>query len=300
MVAMLLMSLGLVIGLPDAGTATVKGMVTDINDGEPIEGAEVTISYHSITRTDVTDSSGAYMFNLDPECYCLKTVKATKDGYRPESKDVGVSGVTVVDFELLFMELEPYMGTVMGTVTDNHDGQPISSARVELEYHETLRTVFTDTSGEYRFDQVPECFCLKNISVSKEGYIPQSTQVGVAGETVVDFALLLEELPPPPEEGTIMGVVTDYHNGQPISGAHVTLEHDDVVRTTLTDSEGKYRFDQVPECRCLKKVSVSMAAYIPQSTEVSVDGETIVDFALWIEEVNPPPQEGRLTGVVTE
>jgi protocatechuate 3,4-dioxygenase beta subunit len=300
LIATLLLSLGSVAGLMDPNTGTVKGTVTDTNDGKPIEGAEVTISYHGITRTDITDALGTYKFTLVPECYCLKTVKATKDAYRPESKDVGVSGVTVVDFQLFIMELEPHVGIVMGTVTDYHDGEPIIGARVELEYDDRIRTIYTDTEGMYWFGQVPEGLDLKEISVSMDRYLPQSAQVEVDGETVVDFALWIEELPPTPEEGTIKGMVTDYNNGLPIGGAHVTLEYEDVIRTVLTDADGRYSFEGVPIGDLLKEVSVTMATFIPQSQKVVAETETIVDFALWVEEGNPPPQGGVLSGIVTD
>ncbi len=297
-IAMLLLSLGPAGALPNVGSGTVMGTVTDINDGEPIEGAQVTISYHGIVRTDITDASGAYKFTNVPECFCLKTVEVTKDGYRPESEDVGVSGITVVDFELMIEELEPYMGTIMGSVTDSHDGEPLEGARVELEYHGTTRTVFTDAEGEYRFDRVPECFCLKNITVTKEAYRPETAQVGVHGITVVDFELMHEEMEPP--KGSVRGIVTDADTDLPIKGAEVTLGYHDIVRTTITNADGLYVFTDVPICYCMKDLSVEADGYIGEERQVAVGEETVEDFALEPDDGGSTGFYGTISGIVTD
>ncbi len=298
MIAMLLLSLGPAFALPNVGTATVMGTVTDINDGEPIEGALVTISYHGIVRTDVTDATGGYKFTNVPECFCLKNIEVTKDGYRPESKDVGVSGITVVDFELMTEELEPYMGTIMGTVSYDYDGTPIEGARVDLEYHGTIRTVFTDAEGEYRFDRVPECFCLKNITANADHYRPQTKSVGVSGITVVDFELENEEGMPP--TGSLSGHVTDADTGLPIAGATVTLEYHDNTLTTTTDAEGVYVFPEVPICRCMKDLSIEADGYVGEERQVAVGEDTVENFALEPEDGGSTGLYGTLSGIVTD
>jgi protocatechuate 3,4-dioxygenase beta subunit len=295
-IAMMLISLMPTMAIPGPGQGTVMGTVTDYHDGKPIEGALVKISYHGITKVDITDSAGKYRFTNVPECFCLKTINATKDGYRPESKDVGISGVTVVNFELWKEEQEPHMGTVMGTVTDYNNGEPLEGARVEISYHETIREVYTDSDGKYTFKHVPECYCLKKVTASMEHFRPESKEVGVSGVTVVDFELWKEEQEP--HMGTVMGTVTDYNNGEPIEGAHVEISYHETVREVYTDSDGKYKFDNVPECYCLKTINVTMKGYISESKEVGVSGVTVVDFELWIEEQEPP--QGTVMGTVTD
>ncbi len=295
-IAMMLLSLVPAMALPGDAMATIMGTVTDYNNGEPIEGAKVTISYHNIVRTDVTDSAGMYKFTNVPECYCLKELTASKEQYRPETKQVGVSGVTVVDFELWIEEQEPNQGTVMGTVTDNNTGEPIEGALVELLYHDIVRSTLTAASGKYVFDEVPECFCLKTIKVTKEHYRPESEDVPVSGVTIVDFRLWIEEQEP--QQGTVTGTVTDYNNGEPIEGALVVLRYHETIMETYTDADGKYRFEEVPECRCYKSVEVTMKGYVPESKDVAVSGPTVVDFQLWIEEQEPPM--GTVTGTVTD
>ena len=262
--------------------ATVTGTVTDTNDGKAIENALVVISYHEIDRSVLTDENGKYTFMNVPECFCLKTIKVTKDGYRPETKEVGVSGITVVDFQLMTEEKEPYFGSIIGTVTDMHDGKPLEDAKVVLEYHETIRETYTDSNGEYRFDEVPECFCLKKVTADIEHYRPESKEVGVEGETVVDFELMIEEQHP--DDGTIHGTVTDASNGEPISGAKVVVTHDGMTWEDVTDDDGEYLITGIPLCFCMKDISFSADGFKTQRGSVAIDQDTEMNIALEPEE----------------
>ena len=285
-IAAMLLALFPAMAGPGPYYATVMGTVTDTNDGEPIENALVVISFHGTEMSRLTDDEGKYKFTKVPECFCLKTIKVTKDGYRSETEDVAVSGVTVVDFELLFMELEPYEGTIMGTVTDNHDGTPMQGVHVELEYHGTVREVYTDSDGKYRFERVPICYCLKKVTATKEHYRPETKEVGVQAVTIVDFALWIEEQVPY-DEGTVSGIVTDAETGEPIEGALVVIKHEGSIKETFTDEEGKYTLTGIPMCRCPKNIDVSAKGYISQEGSIAVDEDTIVDFALQPEDDDP-------------
>ena len=297
-IAMMFMALLPAAAIPGSNMATVMGTVTDYNNGEPIEDAQVVISYHGTVRTVYTDAQGKYEFNNVPECYCLKTVNVTKEHFRPLSEDVAVSDVTIVDFQLWIEEGEPPMGTVEGTVTDVHNGEPIEGAQLQLQYHDNIRKTISDADGKYKFTQVDECRCFKNIKVTKESYRPESEDIAVSGVTVVDFQLMVEEGVPP--AGTLSGTVTDVNNGEPVEGATVQLMYNDHFRETTTDADGKYRFDDVPEAWNPKKVLVTKELYRPESKDIDVEGDTIVDFQLMIEELPPTPNGGTLTGVVTD
>lgn len=169
---------------------TVTGTVSDADTGDACEGATVTIEYHGILREDTTDDEGRYTFNSVPICFCLKTVTALKDGYETQSLDVGVSKMTVVDFQLVpDGGDDPYGGTVTGTVTDAETGQPIEGALVRITHHGEVSEALTDEDGRYTVTGIPLCYCLKDISVSAEGYEGQEDQIAVGEETVADFQL---------------------------------------------------------------------------------------------------------------
>ena len=280
-------------GGDDPNSGILTGTVTDDHDGEPLSDVLMTLKYHEEVRTTLTDANGGYTFEDIPVCFCLKNISASLEHYRPESKDVGVASVTIVDFALMIEEMEPPMGTVIGTVTDIHNGEPIEGANVELEYNDHVRKTTTDADGKYSFDNVPEAFGLKNIKVTKVAYRPEYQEVGIEGVTVVDFALMIEEMEPPQDTGTLTGTVTDASTGEAIEGATVTLEYHDQSRTTLTDAEGVYTFTGVPICFCLKDVSVAADGYTGQSTSVGVGEETVLDFAL-----EPDGGDGMISGSI--
>ncbi len=89
--------------------------------------------------------------------------------------------------------------------------------------------------------------------------------------------------PAPVTTGSIAGRVTDSTSGVPIPGATVT----DGTRSSLTDSNGYYTIDKVPEGNYT--LTASATDYVDRSISVSVVAgqTTLADFALT--EVAPPP-----------
>ncbi len=251
-------------------------------------------------------------------------------------------------------------GTLTGQVMDGDTNKPISTVRMTLKYHELVRHDWTDSNGWYKFDNVPICFCLKNISAAKTGYESQYKLVAVHEVTYVNFSLNpiedpqdesdepnepddpkdpedpkepeepddpddpdepnepedpddpdeaeepeepeepdQPEEPQQPEEpdepnesdepdenhdeqmyGTITGIVIDSKTNVPIADALMTLKYHDIVRKQYTDAYGRYSFDKVPICFCLKNISASKDGYTEQSQEVPVNKVTYVNFTL--------------------
>lgn len=199
-------------------------------------------------------------------------------------------------------------GTITGVVMDAETDEPLASALMTLKYHDLIRTDLTDSNGEYSFDNVPICFCLKNISAAKIDYESEYQLVGVSELTYVNFSLSPTSATPPddeePEEppddeppedddlwGIITGIVTDAKTTIPIAGALVTLKCHDETRTQLTNSDGEYEFAKVPICFCLKNVSVDKSGYESQYELTGVHEITWVNFTLEpasSTEINPP------------
>ncbi|MCK4300352.1 MAG: carboxypeptidase regulatory-like domain-containing protein [Planctomycetes bacterium] len=200
--------------------------------------------------------------------------------YRLQSKEVSVSGVTVVDFQLEIEEQEPPLGSLEGTVTDVNNGAPIEGAIVQLVYNDQFRETTTDADGKYWFDDVPEDWNPKKILVTKDLFRPESKDIDVEGDTTVDFQLMIEELPPPLNGGALTGVVTDSETDQPMEGATVTLDYHENKLTVQTDDEGRYVFQGIPICFCLKGLSVSMDDYITQAMSIAISEGTVQDVAL--------------------
>jgi protocatechuate 3,4-dioxygenase beta subunit len=260
--------------------ATVKGTVTDVNNGAPIEGALVELSYHDYDHYTYTDADGKYTITEVDQCRCYKTISASAKSYRPESKNVTVSGETTVDIQLMIEEQEPPKVSLMGTVTDIHNGEPIEGALVQIEQDDHVRKTTTDALGNYWFEYFPAAMYPTYIQVTKEPYRPESKVINVTGETRVDFQLMIEELPPVQEMGTLYGMVADVVTGEPVEGVMVTLEYHDTKLVTTTDVKGWYDFTDVPICFCMKDLTVSKEGYESQTMSIAIDEETAQNVTL--------------------
>ncbi len=194
-IALLVLSSGLAQNILEwvngTNEGTITGIVTDAETDEPIPNALMTLEYHDIFRTELTDSKGRYTFTNVPICFCLKNVSVYKKGYEDQYKMVAVSKLTVVDFSLKPIDNgnDPNEGIITGFVKDAVTDDPIPDVLMTLKYHDITRTELTDSNGWYTFTNVPICFCLKNISASKRGYESQYELVAVSEITYVNFTL---------------------------------------------------------------------------------------------------------------
>lgn len=84
----------------DSRYGVITGIVTDAETNDPIPDALMTLSYHGLIRTELTDSDGWYTFTEVPICFCLKNVSASKSGYEGQYKLVAVSEITYANFSL--------------------------------------------------------------------------------------------------------------------------------------------------------------------------------------------------------
>ena len=79
-------------------------------------------------------------------------------------------------------------GTLSGYVTDPAMN-PIEGAKVRVYFHETYEENYTDSSGYYHVTNIPICYCLKNATVSKEGYTTKWVLLAIGENTTYDFVL---------------------------------------------------------------------------------------------------------------
>ena len=79
-------------------------------------------------------------------------------------------------------------GTLSGYVTDSAMN-PIKGAKVRVYFHETYEENYTDSSGYYHVTNIPLCYCLKNATVSKKGYISEYVLLSIDETTIHNFVL---------------------------------------------------------------------------------------------------------------
>ena len=79
-------------------------------------------------------------------------------------------------------------GTLSGYVNDTNK-DPIDGALVRVHFHGTYEEDYTDSSGYYHVTNIPICWCMKNCTASKEGYITEWVLLSIGGNETYDFVL---------------------------------------------------------------------------------------------------------------
>ena len=83
-------------------------------------------------------------------------------------------------------------GNLLGYVNDTF-GHPIEGALVRVHFHETYEEDYSDPDGFYHVTNIPICYCLKNATCSKDGYIKEWVLLSIAENTTHDFVLTLDD-----------------------------------------------------------------------------------------------------------
>ncbi len=117
----------------------------------------------------------------------------------------------------------------------------------------TLYIFFFIISVIFIFENVPICYCLKNISATKDGYEHDWQLVATSKLTYANFSLIPEypqnesnepeesqdpKEPYEPDSGNLKGVVTDSETNLSVAGVCLTLKYHDIVQRTETDKIG--------------------------------------------------------------
>ncbi len=93
--------------------------------------------------------------------------------------------ITSSEYPSIFLE-EP--GTLSGHVTDA-EMNPIEGALIRVDFHETYRENYSDATGYYHVTDIPICYCIKNATCSKQGYIPETVSLAISENTIHNFTL---------------------------------------------------------------------------------------------------------------
>lgn len=244
--------------ISDSGT--VFGKTTD-DLGQPMEGVTIKIvdtnynpKYHAIT-----DDEGQYTID-NVEAGNQYLVLAVKDKYNLDTSTAFLmqKGQQIEkNFEMTLSE-DASKSLVAGDIM-NEDGDKLEGATVNLydnskEEPLLLKTTHTNQFGQYAFFDVSQGLYL--VSASILGYDTAKTTFAITDkERVMNIDLTLID-DPVSNQGTINGVITD-KNGLGIEGAFVILfevttdsqgkEVLTPVRKTLTNDEGVYLFEKVPQ-----------------------------------------------------
>ena len=239
---------------------TVFGKVLDV-DSNPVEGVTIKVTdteynpkYHA-----VTDAQGEYTIDnvVSGEQYLILAVK---DGYELKT---GVPFVMQKGQQIernFVMTVDPNSANslVAGEIFDQNQTK-LEGATVRLYDNSgstptLIKTTHSNQFGQYAFFDVPQGVYL--VTSSMIGYKTAETTfiISSSGQVVNINLTMLDD--PISRMGTVNGVIKD-KNGVPIEGAFVILfevitdeqgkETLNPIRRTVTNSEGVYLFEQVPE-----------------------------------------------------
>jgi|GEM_PF-2505743 protocatechuate 3,4-dioxygenase beta subunit len=223
--------------------SAISGTVTD-QDGNPLPGAIVEIDGASLYA--VSDENGKYTIDtIGPGGY---PVSARKPGYKLDDgrADVNLGETTTVNFQLTADAGQPGQMRVL-VFSDDEGTKPVKNATVTLsDGPSQVPAAQTDGAGKVEFANLTAGEY--SVKVAAQG-LTDRTYGGIrvgAGQWTILGAPLTGTIPTEP--GSLTGFVQD-SEGTGIAGARVEIESgpQDVGRSTLTDANGVYTLDQLPE-----------------------------------------------------
>lgn len=253
-------------------TGTVRGIVRNAADGQPVSGATVTMGNLS------TRSNAEGRFELEQVPAGDLSVRANLTLFEPGESQVSVEAAAAVDTEVQMTPIT--YGSVSGTVVNADTGEPLDGASVSAGRHSTR----TNAAGEFELERVSAGDI--SILASKSVHIDDSTRIALAAGASESVTLRLQ----PITWGTVTGVITDADTGRPLANAEVVVG----TQGLKSDSTGRFRAEKVPAGSL--RVAGTMPAYEPGSvtTELQADAERDVSLAL------VPIRIGDISGTVLD
>ncbi|QXM06296.1 MSCRAMM family protein [Crassaminicella indica] len=241
-------------------SGTVFGKALDVNgDGIPNVTIKITDTDFNPKYHTITDDSGQYTI-AEVAANNQYLIFASKDHYDLKQGTpftMQASQQIERDF-VLTVDPGSTNSLVAGEVL-NMSGEPLEGATVRLydnnESNPTLiKTTHTNQYGQYAFFDVAQG--MYQVTSSLLGYTNTSTSFIIDGPSQVRNIILNMPVDPVGRKGTINGIIKN-KNGLPIANAYVILfevitdeegkETLNPIRTTWTNSQGLYLFEQIPE-----------------------------------------------------
>lgn len=245
--------------ISDSGT--VFGEVLD-NDGNPIEGVTVKVTdlnyepkYHAVCDANGTYTISEVASNKQYNILAIKENYNLKQG----TPFIMQKGQQLKRNFKLAVDIKAADSLVAGDILDKNDNK-IENVSVFLynnadpDSPELLKTTYTNKFGQYAFFDITQG--IYRVVSSKVGYKEGKTSFVIDGNHQVRNIVLSMEDDPAGRMGTINGVIRDKDKNV-VEGAFVVLfevttdeEGKEIlipIRKTVTNKQGLYLFEQVPQ-----------------------------------------------------
>lgn len=207
-------------------TGAVRGFVLNASNNQPIAGATVSVKGANISAT--TGADGSYTLTNVP--VGPQTLTAAATNFDPSQATINVIGGQTISQDFF---LTPRVGVVTGTVRNAANNQPIAGATVSIG----SISATTGGNGSFTLNDVP--VGPQTLNATATNFNPASASV-----TVVAGATVNQDVAMTPLLGAITGVVRNADNGDPISGATITVGGTGLSATSGAD--GTYTLSNVP------------------------------------------------------
>ena len=216
--------------------------------------------------TDGTGDPGSYSFTFVP----VGPVRI--EAQDPLTARVGVAAGNI-EFDGQTLDLDVIaqgLGTVTGLVTSN--GSPQPGATVEIFSGTYNAVTFTDSTGHYSIEGVPEGFISAKASL-QHGFLAGLATATLAGEgTILNLDIALRG------SGALSGQVVQSDGATPASAALVTVDVGGQGGGTLsvsTDTNGNFSFPVVPAGTATVKATVLGSVDQAQTSVEVLSGTTV-------------------------
>ena len=263
-------------------SGTLNGVVTDATTSQPIVGASITLLQGpTIVTTTLTDTLGSYTLSTGVGDY---TVNVSAPNYQTQTTTVSITngGTVTQNFAL-----EPFPGTITGTVTSATTTDPLVGAYVVVYHGRTpINYALTDSNGNYTISGLAAG--TYEVVAEAPGYqiAHSSANVTIGSTVVVDFALL-------DSPGALTGIITDRCTGAGVRGALVFVL-DGLVPISLgyTDSAGQYFIQNLPPGNFTIEVTKPHYVTISTTTTINAGAITTLDFTFTPKPLPPATLSG--------
>ncbi|MFG6149247.1 carboxypeptidase regulatory-like domain-containing protein [Halobacillus sp. B23F22_1] len=269
-------------------TGRLEGRVRD-TEGDPITDQQVSVRIfdeeNRLIITLLANNQGEFsVLNLAPGNY---TTAVSTQGYEstivPFSIEAGLTtSITVI------LGVQP--ATLFVNVRDRVTGEPIAGAGVSvlLPDGRQVGDGVTDSDGVVVLTGLPPGEL--RVVAAAVNYFSENAAIILAPNEVLELTITLQ----PISLGRIIGQIVDQDTTFPISNALVELinENGEIINQTATDSEGLFRFEDVPEGPY--RLRISALGYETLTASIQVfNGETTFVRIELLQEGNPCLLENR-------
>lgn len=243
---------------PPPNPGLITGVITDAKTGLGLPGALVVAKgqFLAVIFQTLTGPNGIYSLPVPAGSYM---VGAAAKGYMPAEfpgNPVSVNAYdTIPNVNIALPPMAFGFGSVSGQVANAADSLPLPHALVVARQRDGFGfgAALSDSTGHYHIGPLPAGFY--KVAALARGFFPAVYPDSVpvqAGQDTPNINFHLHPVPPP-DLGTISGLVTDDSTGAPIGCVVVaavgfdSVFHHRIVRFAQTDSTGNYVIGGLPK-----------------------------------------------------